>query len=250
MSNKLRLSLFASVFALGTAPAFAQGFFMPPSASAPQQSAPAPQAEPQAQAAAPVAPQPPELPALPAEPSPPTAVIGLLNVPVVMQKSTAVQGIQAEVQKRQAALQKEAQAASARIQAEQQEITTEHGKIPDSELEAKEQTLRDEVTSTQAKFEAKNQAIQTSGQQALAKVEAELIGIVRQEEQAHGMNLILRQDLVVMPGPGFDLTDETSVALNKLLPSVTVPPSVVTAQMEQNAAQQAQQPQPEQDGGQ
>ena len=248
MTNKLHLSLIASAFALGAAPAaLAQGYFMPP--SAPQQSAPAPQQQASAPAA-PAAPAqddqgqppaPPQLPALTPEAAPPTAVIGLLNVPEVMKASTAVQGIQAEVQKRQADLGKEVQDASTKIQAEQQAIADQHGKIPDADLEAKEQTLRDQYAEERIKFTAKNDAIQASGQEALGKVEAELIGIIRQEAQAHGMNLILRDDMVVMPGPGFDLTDETVAELNKLLPSVTVPPAVVTPEMEQNAAQEQQQ---------
>lgn len=240
MSSIFRTGLLLSVMTLGAAPvALAQGYFIPP--SAPQASAPAAQAAASQAEAPPAPPVPPQLPALPAEPTPPTAVIGLLNVPVVMQHSTAVQGIQAEVQRRQAALSKDAQAASAKIQAEQQEIVADHGKIPDDQLEAKEQKLRNEVTSTQANFEAKNHAIQASGQQALGQVEANLIAVVRQEEQAHGMNLILRADLVVLPGEGFDLTDETVVALNKLLPVVQVPASVVTPEEVQQAAQGAYQ---------
>ncbi len=247
MSFLIRFVLIMPLLLLGAAPAaHAQaGYFMPPSA----QSAPAPAAGPepgpapvdqaaQQQAAPPQAqPQVPNLPPLPAEPAPPTAVIGVLSVPDVMQKSTAAQGVQAEVQRRQAALGAQAQAARNKIQAAQQAILAQRGKIPDADLEAKEQALQNQVAQTQTDFQEKNQAIQNAGQAALGQIEAELVGIIRQEAQAHGMNLILHREQVALNVSAFDITDETVVELNKLLPHVTVPPSVVTPGMAINPPQ-------------
>ncbi len=247
MSRFSRYSLVLPVLTFGIAPAAhaqsSSGYFIPPSAQ--QQSAPAPAPKPapapQPQAVAqpqPQQPQVPNLPALPPEPAPPTAVIGVLSVPDVMQKSTAAQGVQAEIQKRQAELGKEAQAARTKIEAEQQAILAQRGKVSDAQLEAKEQALRDEIAATQTKFQEKNQAIQNSGQQALGQVEAELIAIIRQEAQAHGMNLILHREQVALNVAAFDITDEAAAELNKLLPSVKVPPSVVTPGMAINPPDQ------------
>jgi Skp family chaperone for outer membrane proteins len=171
------------------------------------------------------------LPPLAQESAPPTAILGVLSVPDVMQKSTAAQGVQAEIQKRQAALKAEEEKAQTGLQAEQQQILAEKGKITEAEFEAKVQGWQNEVGAAQTKFQQKNQAIQNSGQAALGQIEAELIGIIRQEAQAHSMNLILHREQVVLNVAAFDLTDETVVELNKLLPSVKVPPSVVTPGM-------------------
>ena len=173
----------------------------------------------------------PQLPDLPKEAAPPVAVIGVLSVPEVMQKSTAAQGVQAIIQQRQAELGHDAQHARAKIQAEQARILAERGKLSDSELEAREQALRDEIAATQTKFEERNQAIQNSGQAALGQIESELIGIIRQEAQAHGMNLVLHREQVALNVNAFDITDDVVSQLNKLLPSVKVPPSVVTPGM-------------------
>ncbi len=219
------------------------GYFMPPSAAQGQAPAAAPRPKP-----APAAPSStsaaqnaqgteikvPDLPPLPPEPPPPTAVIGVLSVPEVLQKSTAAQGVQAEIQKRQAALAKDAQAARQKIQAEQQAIMAQRGKLSDAQLEQKEQDLQNEVAATQTKFEQRNQAIQNAGQAALRQIEAMLAGIVKQEAQAHGMNLVLHREQAVLNVAGFDITAETVTSLNKLLPSVKVPPSVVTPGMPVN----------------
>jgi Skp family chaperone for outer membrane proteins len=238
--------LILPVLTLGAAPAAlaqSSGYFIPP-ASQPQsqpapaaapapQAAPAPAAVPAQAAAADQGPgaQIPQLPPLPPETAPPTAIVGVLSVPDVMQKSTAAQGVQAEIQKRQAALKGEEEAAQSRLQAEQQQILAERGKISEADFESKVQGWQNEVSAAQTKFQQKNQAIQNSGQAALGQIEAELIGIIRQEAQAHGMNLILHREQVVLNVAQFDLTDETVAELNKLLPSVVVPPSVVTPGM-------------------
>src|SRR5208282_4912427 len=84
------------------------------------------------------------------------------------------------------------------------------------------------------KFELRNQAIQNSGQAALAQIESELIAIIRQEAEARGMNLVLHREQVALNVDAFDITGDVVAQLNKLLPSVTVPPSVVTPGMAVN----------------
>jgi Skp family chaperone for outer membrane proteins len=180
----------------------------------------------------------PQLPALPPGNPPPVAVIGVLSVPDVMQKSTAAEGVQAIIHGRQAALEADAEKARAKIQAAQQAITAQRTKLTDAQLEAKEQALQNEIAETQTEFQARNQAIQNSGQAALGQIEAMLIAIIRQEAQARGMNLILHREQVALNINAFDITADVTAELNKLLPSVTVPPSVVTQGMLVNAQEQ------------
>lgn len=234
MSKLSRYAFILPLLTIGIAPAvYAQssgaGYFMPPSAQQAQGGRSASVDHHRAPAAAPVDNTPiPTAPALPAAPPPPTAVIGVLSVPDVLQHSIAAQGVQDVIQQRQAALAKDAQAARDKIQAEQQAIVAERGKVSDAEIEKKEQALQSQIAATQTSFQERNEAIQASAQAALQKIEATLVGIVKQEAQAHGMNLILHREQVVLNVAGFDITDETTKELNKLLPHVSVPPSVVT----------------------
>ncbi len=238
--SRFRLAGFAAAVLVAPA-ALAQsspGYFIPPSQSAPEPQAVAPaQSAPAAQQAAPQAqaqqqiPSPPKLPALPPGEPPPVAVIGVLSVPEVMQKSTAAQGVQAVIQARQQALGVDAQKARAELQAQEQAIIAERSKLTDAQLEEKEQALRDEAAALQTKFEERNQAIQNSGQAALGQIESELIAIIKQEAEARGMNLVLHREQVALNVNAFDITDDVVVQLNKLLPSVQVPPSVVTPGM-------------------
>jgi Skp family chaperone for outer membrane proteins len=251
-------SSFRSVLILATAlagpAAFAQsspGYFIPPSASTPPPAAPsvpapapapepAPAPAPQA-AAQPQMPPIPQLPALPKEAPPPVAVIGVLSVPEVMQKSTAAQGVQQIIEARRAKLAAEAQAEQAGWQNEQAKITAERAKLTDAQLEAKEKALQDEIAAAQTSFRARDQAIQNSAQAALGQIEATLIAVIRQVSESRGMNLVLHREQVALNVNAFDITSDVVAQLNKLLPSVPVPPSVVTPGMAIS---------PPQDGGQ
>jgi Skp family chaperone for outer membrane proteins len=246
-SLRLPKALAVALAVLGASSyAYAQsspGYFMPPSAQpapipAPvHHSAPAPLPPmPQPNSAAPVAAQQPlppipQLPGLPKETPPPAPVLGVLSVPEVMQKSTAAQGVQQIIHDRQATLGIEAQQARATIEADQAKIVAQRSKLTDAQLEAKEKSLEDQVAATQKDFEQRNQAIQNSGQAALGAIESELIAVIRQVAEAHGMNLVLHREQVALNVNAFDITDEVAAQLNKLLPAVPVPPSVVTPGM-------------------
>jgi Skp family chaperone for outer membrane proteins len=168
------------------------------------------------------------------------AVIGVLSVPDVLQNSTAAQGVQKIIQQREAVLGQEAQADRAKINDEQQAIAAQRSVLSEQAFDAKVQDLRDQVAATQTQLQLKNQAIQNSGQAAIGKIEAELIAIIRQEAQARGMNLVLHREQVALNVSAFDITADCTAELNKLLPSVTVPPSVVTPGMTVNPPPQDQ----------
>lgn len=245
------LGVAALLLAGGSPAAIAQsspGYFMPPSGA--QAPAPAPvqhqAAPPRAQApmgsdtaaadaaqaqAQPQMPPIPQLPPLPAGAAPPQAVIGVLSVPEVMQKSTAAQGVQQIIQNRRAKLAAEAQAEQAGWQNEQAKITAERSKLTDAQLESKEKALQDEIAAAQTSFRARDQAIQNSAQAALGQIEATLIAVIRQVAEARGMNLVLHREQVALNVNAFDITSDVVTQLNKLLPSVPVPPSVVTPGM-------------------
>ncbi len=256
------LLLTAIMLAIGAPAALAQsspGYFIPPSSggAAPAPAAPAHVVHHQAAPAAPMGnetaaadaaaaqaqnqlPPIPQLPALPKETPPPPAVIGVLSVPEVMQKSTAAEGVQQIIQQRRQKLADEAQRDQQGWQQEQAKITAERSKLTDAELEAKEKALQDEVAAAQTSFRARDQAIQNSAQVALGQIESVLIAVIRQVSEAHGMNRVLHREQVALNINAFDITAEVVAQLNKLLPSVPVPPSVVTPGMHIDTPDQSQ----------
>ncbi|MGC9268771.1 OmpH family outer membrane protein [Acidiphilium sp.] len=169
----------------------------------------------------------PQLPALPKENAPPAAVMGVLSVPEVMQQSTAAQGVEKIIEARRQKLAAAAQADQQKWEAEQKVITSEKAKLPKAALATKEQALQREIEEAQVDFHNRNLAIEVSARAALGKIEATLIAVIRQVAQAHGMNLVLHRSQVALNVNGFDISKEVAEHLNKILPSVAVPPAVV-----------------------
>jgi Skp family chaperone for outer membrane proteins len=253
-SRLTRFLLLTAIILAGAAPAaLAQsspGYFIPPSGGAPAGTAPAPHvvhhdaapaappmgsdsaaADAAAAQAQPQMPPIPQLPPLPKEAPPPQAIIGVLSVPEVMQKSTAAEGVQQIIQQRREKLAEEAQRDQQGWENEQAKITAERGHLTDAQLEAKEKALQDEISAAQTSFRARDQAIQNSAQVALGQIESVLIAVIRQVSEARGMNLVLHREQVALNINAFDITTDVVTQLNKLLPSVAVPPSVVTPGM-------------------
>jgi Skp family chaperone for outer membrane proteins len=253
------LLLTAISLAVAAPAAFAQsnpGYFIPPSAPS-QAPAPVHHAAPPVQAApmgsdtaaadaaqAQAQPQMPPIPTLPKLPQgapPPVPVIGVLSVPEVMQKSTAAEGVQEIIQQRRQKLAQEAQKDQQGWEQEQAAITAERSKMTDAQLEAKEKALQNEIAAAQTSFRARDQAIQNSAQVALGQIESVLIAVIRQVSESRGMNLVLHREQVALNINAFDITDDVASQLNKLLPSVQVPPSVVTPGMHIDTPQDEQQ---------
>jgi Skp family chaperone for outer membrane proteins len=242
--------LAASATLLATAPAWAQnsggspGYFIP-HAAAPahpvhtrQQQMPLPQGPMQGQqmpgepgltqaAEQPKMPPIPNLPALPKAKPPPSAVIGVLAVTQVMQNSAAAQAVQKIIEGRRADLAAQARARGLKFQDEQKAINGEKKKLSKAAIVKKQEAMQRELEAAQVSFHNKNIAIQISARTALAKIEATLIAVIRQVSQAHGMNLVLHRSQVALNVNAFDISKEVTDQLNKILPSVAVPPSVV-----------------------
>lgn len=169
----------------------------------------------------------PQLPALPKEKAPPTPVMGVLSVPQVMQKSAAAQAVEKIIEERRKKLGAEAQADQKKWEAEQKSITDEKGKRSKADTARREQRLQQEIEKAQVDFHNRNLAIEVSARTALGKIESTLIAVIRQVSEAHGMNLVLHRSQVALNVSGFDISDEVAKRLNKILPSVAVPPAVV-----------------------
>ncbi len=239
-STVVRLSILALLAsgAVAHAQTKSPGYFIPHKAQAPVGRVAAPsiaapnQAPGQAQGQVQQPPQQklppiPNLPALPKEAPPPAAIIGVLSVPEIMQHSSAARGVETIIQQRRTVLAKEAQAEQKRIEGEQKVIEGEKAKLTKPVLVAKEKALQVEIEKDQVKFHNQGVAIEISARTALGKIESTLIAVIRQVAQAHEMNLVLHRSQVALNTNKIDISAEVATQLNKILPSVAVPASVV-----------------------
>ena len=241
--------------------AAAQGYFIPPQNSAPRQApvarpapraaAPAPQALPppppvelptgmagvnaadatdsgdQTAAQLPNVPVP-DLPALPKGATPPAAVIGVLGVPEIMRAATAAQQVEKVIAERREKLNEDAQKEQAAWRDLQQQLASQRGSMTPEQVRTKERELQERITNAQKSFRDRARIIQETAQYSLSQIERTLIGVIRQVAESRGMNLVLHRAQVALNVNEFDITEQVTQQMNKVMPSITIPPDGVS----------------------
>lgn len=217
--------------ALSAGSALAQsdpGFFIPPQqgggaarpAQTPARPAQQPQRPPQ-QAQRPTGPNPAPLP--PGQP-PPAAVVGIVDVPEIQRNSTAFNSVREEIEKRRQRLNDDLQREQTRWREEQQALANQRATMNPEQLRQKERELQERITDSQRVFRDRSRAIEQVAQGALQEIEQALAVVIRQVAASRNVNLVLPRPLVIFNDAPFDLTDEISQQVNRVLRNVSLPP--------------------------
>ncbi|SHI78186.1 periplasmic chaperone for outer membrane proteins Skp [Roseomonas rosea] len=203
------------------------GFFIPPQQGGGQarpaqaQPRPAQPQRPPQQAQRPTGPNPAPLP--PGQP-PPAAVIGIVDVPELQRNSTAFNGVREEIEKRRQKLNDDLQREQTRWREEQQALANQRATMNPEQLRQKERELQERITDSQRVFRDRSRAIEQVAQGALQEIEQAMAVVIRQVAASRNVNLVLPRPLVIFNDAPFDLTDEISAQINRVLRSVTLPP--------------------------
>ena len=173
-------------------------------------------------------PPPPELPALPKGEAPPVGIIGVIGVPEVMRASVAAQLVEKVIGERRTKLNEDAQKEQAAWREMQQALANDRAKLSAEQIRNRERELQERITNAQRQFRDRNRVIQEAAQYSLAQIERTLIAVIRQVAEARGMNLVLHRAQVALNVNQFDITEQVTEQLNKILPSVVIPPDGVS----------------------
>jgi hypothetical protein len=92
------------------------------------------------------------------------------------------------------------------------------------QIRTRERELQERITASQAQFRERNRVIQEAAQVSVGQIERMLVAVIRQVADSHGMNLVLHRAQVALNFNEFDITDQVADQLNKVVPSVNVPP--------------------------
>jgi Skp family chaperone for outer membrane proteins len=170
----------------------------------------------------------PDLPPLPKGATPPAAVIGVLGVPDIMRAASASQQVEKVISERREKLQEDAQKEQAAWRELQQQLAAQRGTMTPEQVRAKETALQERITNAQNSFRDRNRIIQETAQYCLGQIERTLIGVIRQVAESRGMNLVLHRAQVALNVSEFDITDQVTQQMNKVMPSITIPPDGVS----------------------
>ncbi len=169
----------------------------------------------------------PDLPPLPRGTAPPTPVIGVLGVPEVMRASAAAQAVDKVIGERREKLSQDAQKEQANWRDLQQQLANQGSTMSPEQRRTKERELQDRITNAQKQFRERNRIIQEAAQYSVGQIERTLVAVIRQVADSRGMNLVLHRAQVALNVNEFDITEQVAAQLNKILPSVVIPPDGV-----------------------
>lgn len=169
-------------------------------------------------------PPPPDLPVLARGATPPAAVIGVIGVPDIMHASTAFQQVDKLIGERRDRLNADAQKEQSAWRDMEQKLASERASLSADQVRSREHDLQERVTKAQKEFRDRGTVLQAQAQYGQAQIERVLVGIIQRVAESRGMNLVMHRQLVAVNVPEFDITQEVADQLNKVLPSIGIPP--------------------------
>jgi Skp family chaperone for outer membrane proteins len=224
-------------------------WFVPPHGAAPARPAPRPAAQPEPQPAVPglvpeavvpgaegapsqqvqiQLPPPPDVPPLPKGPTPPAAIVGVLSVPDVMRSSTAYQQADKVFVTRRQKLNEDAQKEQVALRDLGQALANDRAKLTPEQIRAREKELQDRIAESRRMFGQRNQIIQEASQYVMAQIDRGVELVTQQVAISRGINLVLNRAQMLGTTSEFDMTPAVVAELNKVMPTVVIPPDGVS----------------------
>jgi len=170
----------------------------------------------------------PEIPPIPKGPPTPAAIVGIVSIPDAMRVSTAYQAADKVFNERHKKLDEDAQKEQATLRDLGQQLANERAKLTPEQIRQRERELQDRIAESRRKFGERNRIIQEAGQYVMAQINRTMEQVVQQVALARGINVVLNRAQVLGTTADFDLTPQVVDVLNKVLPSVVVPPDGVS----------------------
>ncbi len=173
-------------------------------------------------------PPPPEIPPIPKGPPTPAAIVGVVSIPDALRVLTAYQAADKVFNERHKKLDEDAQKEQVALRDLGQALANDRAKMTPEQIRQKERELQDRIADSRRKFGERNRIIQEAGQYVMAQINRSMEQVVQQVALARGINVVLNRAQVLGTTADFDLTPEVVEVLNKVLPSVVIPPDGVS----------------------
>jgi Skp family chaperone for outer membrane proteins len=154
---------------------------------------------------------------------PPAPIIAIVDIPEVQRLSAAWNQVREEIERRRARLNEDLQREQGRWREEQQALAAARATLPPEQLRARERDLQDRIADAQRIFRDRSRGIDAAAQQGLQQIEQALGAVITQVARSRGVNMVIPRPLVIYNEPGFDITEEVSAQMNRVLRTVNLP---------------------------
>jgi Skp family chaperone for outer membrane proteins len=170
----------------------------------------------------------PDIPPIPKGSATPAAIVGILSVPDILRISTAYQQADKELSARRNKLNEDGQKEQTALRELGQNFANERAKLTPEQIRDREKQYADRVNDSRRKFSERARVIQEAGQYVMAQIERVIEQVAQQVAASRGVNLVLNRAQVLGTTADFDLTPQVADVLNRILPSVVIPPDGIS----------------------
>ena len=170
----------------------------------------------------------PEIPDVAKGNPPPPPVIGILSVPDIMRLSVAYQAAYRELVARDQKLNEDAQKEQVALRELGQALVRDRAKMKPEEIRAKEREYEERINESRRKFGERKRIIQEAHQYVLAQIDRTLEAVTQKVAISRGVTLVLNRSQLLGTTFEYDLSPQVAEVLNKVQPTVVVPPDGVS----------------------
>ena len=200
------------------------GFAGPLAAQTPKPQPPAPKAAappPGAPASPPAA--PPSPPAAPAPLVPETGIrVMVVDVQALLEHSKAAKMVRSQIEQKRAEYTKEISREEEGLRAERDALQRQQASLSAAALNKKGREFQQKVNDLDRNVQSKRQALEKSNNEALSRIQQEMIKIIADIAKRRKANLVFQRSDLVLFDRSFDVTDEVLQKLDEKLPVMTV----------------------------
>src|SRR6516164_3582615 len=173
----------------------------------------------------PPAPSPPA-PAPPAPPAPAVAPSNLtvlvVDVQALLQNSKAAKMVRGQIEQKRNEYTKEISREEETLRAERDSLQRQQASLSPDALNQKGREFQQKVNDLERNVQGKRQALEKSNNDALSKIQEEMLKIIADIAKQRKANLVFQRTDLVLFDQSFDVTDEVLQKLDEQMPTLTV----------------------------
>ncbi len=150
------------------------------------------------------------------------AVVGVVDVQVILRDSTAMKSVQSQVEEKRGLYQTEITGQEKRLRDQEQELKRQQSVLAADAFEVKRRDFEAQVGAVQRDVQERRRVLDKSYGDGLKIVQKELTAIIAGIAKERGFTLVLQTGQTLYSEPSLAITDEALKRLNKKLPDVTL----------------------------
>jgi Skp family chaperone for outer membrane proteins len=181
-----------------------------------------PQAPPPVTAPPRVVPAPPPAPPAPLLPAAQNLTVMVVDAQALLQESKVAKMVRAQIEQKRSEYAKEISQQEEMLRSERDQLQRQQASLSPEALNKKGREFQQKVNELDRSVQAKRQALEKSSNDALSKIQQQMLKIIADIAKQRKANLVLQRTELVLFDRGFDITDEVMQKLDEQMPVLTV----------------------------